>query len=176
MRETLFAERYLNAFLNCLEQTKKEAALNELKAVLSVVFNNQNLKTILARPYVSYDIKASLLKKVLPSADELVVNFLLLLIKKQRFSLFKTIFNSLDETILTIRNVVVLNVFSSNQLQSEQMNQIEVFGKAYFNKNVELVQHIDETLLAGFRIKTRGVTVDVTLRNSLNELVLSFNK
>jgi len=175
MKEAILAERYLNAFLNCFDESKQLSALEQLKSFLKVINEDEAVTAALFNPTITFTQKESLLKTLLDSAENYVGNFVLLLLKKKRFSLFVQVFNIIDQKILDIKKLVLLNVYSSNRLSPDQTKQIENFGKAYFEKDVEIIQHIDESILAGFRIETVDVKFDATLRNSLEELALAFN-
>ena len=104
-----------------------------------------------------------------------MVNFFLLLIKKNRIDLLSNLIKDFERLILEKKQCVKVKVKSANELDKDEKLQIEGFIKSEYNKSIVIDYERDLSILAGFKIYVENKQYVSTVENLLEKFKLSLN-
>jgi F-type H+-transporting ATPase subunit delta len=170
----VLANRYLNAYINCFEETNKLTAFEDLKCIVGQIIDTKELFDIFTNPCISFAEKSNIVKKIVDSKKLIITNFILLIISKNRSELF-SVFNLLiDSAILEFNNSLLASVYTPINLQATDTKEIKSFLSKKFSKEIILNIIIDDSILAGVRIEVSNKVFDATLNSSLKKLKLAY--
>jgi F-type H+-transporting ATPase subunit delta len=163
------AERYAQAFFSLAADEKKVAELKDQAAEMLSVIDRDVIKFLDTRSIAKSDKKA-LLKDVLKGADKDFVNFLSLLVDSGRSHYIVDILKGFISQCNEELKVQEVTVVSARELTDAEKAEIgEAISKS-LNKNVEITNKIDKTLLAGTRVYINDRVYDSSLKARVNSL------
>lgn len=156
----------LQEFYNALDSIN--IALKEVKNS-TLVFNS---------PAVSAEDKkknlTSIINKIpMTGGKTQLLNFLSLLIDKQRFNLLPEIQSELKCIIDDLNNLVHAEVYSAVKLDDNTLNKIrEKLEKNFFSPNnkIEITSTIEKSLIGGIKIKLKDQVIDGSIKGKLEGL------
>lgn len=141
---------------------------------------NPEMMTVLAHPKVTKDDKKAILASVFEGAVTLhILYFLKLLIDKNRFGGIFDIVKAFIAQYNEAFGIVVAHVSTAHALDEQERADLIKMLETKTKKKIELVIRVDESLLAGIRIKIKDEVLDNTaktrlyrMRNTVNSAVL----
>ena len=151
--------------------TEKNIDHREILEMLEVVnkafLENSDIYKILNHPNIKNTEKQKIIANIVN--EELIKNFLFVLIDNKRLSELPNICNALRQMVDDLNNIKRIEVISSYQLTLEKQNEIIKKLSTYYQKDVEVKFTIDEKIIAGIIIKTRDEIINQSLlQNILN--------
>ena len=149
---------------DCLLEYKTQ--VNEIASTLS-----DDLLSLLCHPKIAKNEKKDVLEKVYGGKIDLYLyNFMKVVIDKNRFRHIHSIFDEFISLVNEHLNIAVASVSSAVALDEVQQKKItEVLAKR-LNQQVECRFKVDESLLAGLRIKVDDQVFDNSALNRLERL------
>jgi F-type H+-transporting ATPase subunit delta len=145
--------------------------LSDLSTVNDVILSSNDFRQTMNNPSVSlktkYEIIDEIFKKEL---NEKVLNFIKILIDKNRFNDFEQIVQAYSNEINEINNVKLVQVVSAVELSDNQkQNTIEKL-KARLNKDIKVNWILDKKIIGGLVVKIDDDVIDMSLKNKLDKL------
>ena len=175
MKYALLAKRYVKAYSNCFDSVEERCKqLELLSKVVTKIDLDPDTINLLQDSTVLLSKKMKVLHLYLPKGNQLLANFLSLLVTKGRFFLLHDMQMELEAMIYDLKNQVSAVAYSSTSLRDRDKSAIVSYLKGYFKKDVDLKTVVDESILAGVRVESNNVVFDATLDNSLQNLKLAF--
>lgn len=164
MSSEIIASRYAIALYN-LDQNLDKHLHDFIK-----LFEINQFKEIMLSPVVDTKIKKQIIQKILFEVPDVFVNFIKLLIDKNRINIFFMIYNQYKIIKNKKNNIIQIIIYSPQNLDDEQLKSIGEKYKKSFNMNdFETKLIIDKTLLGGICIKIGDIFIDASLKNMLNK-------
>ncbi len=165
------ARPYARAIFELAVQTKKLATWAEFFRVSVLMFSDERIVTYMQHPRTTidavYQCLVTLSKPVLfLEAD----NFLKLLVRNKRWSVFTTIAAIFSELQNDYEEKVVAQVRSVVPFTEQEQAALMQFLNRYLSKTVQIETEIDASLLGGFIIRVGDLVIDHSVRSSLNRL------
>jgi F-type H+-transporting ATPase subunit delta len=174
----LIEKRYAEALLK-LSDSKNwiEDSLKGLKSISDLYSTNPDLKAFLNSPEIKSSWKKDALKKILVDKfDKNLINFILFLIDKGRIKNLPTI---LEEYILLsnkAKNILEIEIITSEQIAIEQIMKIENKYKKLLNTTViKSKSTVDKSLIGGVKIIIGDKIYDNSIKAQLLRLRTSLN-
>ena len=173
MKEYLIAQRYasgLNAAI--ADESKLEMVLASLREFAELYEAHHDMRTVLANPTISIDIRRRTLDEVLAklaSPPELA-RFARVLLNRGRVALLPTVadvFASLTDERL---NRVEAHVTSSMPLDATQQQKITDSLTTFSGKKVRTTSEVDPDILGGVIARIGSTVIDGSLRARLEQL------
>lgn len=161
------ARRYAQGFFSNI--SKEDNITPEYLLDLVNIFKDENLTMIFSDPRFSIEERKAVVKKLCQSLSlhEMLSNFLLLLVEKQRIQLLPEIVMSLrhliDESLATKRALIK----SAKALEKKETDDITKILGNIFNKKIIVDTEIDESLLGGIHIEIAGTIFDGSVKGKL---------
>lgn len=170
---TLIAQRYSNALVEIAKEgkltySKISSDLNTIKDILD---QSKDLNEFLTNPIISIEDKKEIIDKVFSKEiDILLVNFLKLLIDKNRFNTFDEIINVYNQSLDDINNISRIQVTSAVAMTEELKKKLKEKLETKLKKNVVLDLSINPQIIAGLVIKMGDDVIDMSLKHKLEDL------
>jgi F-type H+-transporting ATPase subunit delta len=172
--QSTVAKRYAAALYELATETKSASEINrQLESLAQAWEQNDNFRQFLTNPRCSLTEKKELIASLAREMKlhQLVVNTLSLMLEKGRISLLPAVSRSYTEYDDLNNNRVRGHCRSATSLKAGERKSLEqVLKKLSRASEVILTVETDTTLMAGFILSYRGVTVDGSLSGGLARL------
>lgn len=167
----LNSQKYSKALLEVAkEQDKVNEILNEVSELIKL-FDGSNLKTFFASDVYSFKVKSQVIETLNQSASDLMRNFLNTIRANGRVAdLYEilTEVKNLADDLFKIADVEVVTSVALTETQVEKMRQL---AQTKFDLNtVNIINRIDEKIIGGFVINSRGKIIDASIKTQLAKI------
>ncbi|MEN8906332.1 MAG: ATP synthase F1 subunit delta [Clostridiales bacterium] len=169
----LVERRYAEALLKLSDRKVWiDKSLNNLKNVVSIYKSCDDLKLFLNSPKVKNIDKKEVMTKVLAKKfDKKFINFIHLLIDKGRINILPTILNEYIILSNKAKNIMDIEIISSEKLTLDQTKKIETkFKKICNTSNIKSNSKIDKSLIGGVKIIVGDKIYDNSIKGQLLNL------
>ncbi len=172
-KNTLIAQRYAEALVEIAKDGKLtfEKISTDLNLINEILTQSTDLGTFLNNPITSIEDKKEIINKVFSQEiDPLIVNFLKVLVDKNRFNTFNDILDAYNESLDDINNISRIQVTSAVAMNEDAKNKLKTKLETKLKKNVILDLDINSNIIAGLVIKIGDNIIDMSLKNKLESL------
>jgi F-type H+-transporting ATPase subunit delta len=152
------------------EKGKLDAVRDELAQFVDAVDGNRELQVFLFSPYFSSAEKVAGLKRAVSDADAELVNFLELLIEKQRMPEIFRIRRQLDELWKQENRRIDVTVTSAVTLEPSVVEKVGEEIERQTGQKVELSSRVDAEILGGIVLQVGNKVLDASIRSRLEKL------
>lgn len=169
----LVAQRYAKALLELVKENNlsNEEVLNQLSDVSTSVQNSNDLNKVMCSPVISTDEKKNVLIKLFSKDNnKILVNFLQLLIDKNKFEILSSVVKEFSQEVNKMNNKLLLNVTSAIELTNSDKAMIKVKLENVLHKELRLDWYVNKDIIAGLVFEANDNIVDNSLRHQLQEL------
>ena len=152
------------------EQGKLDVVRDQLGAVADAIGESRELQTFFFSPYFSTAEKQDGLDRAVTDGDELVVNFLKLLIENHRMpAIFRTR-REFDRLWQQENKLLPVTVTSAVALDQATVDQIGARIAEQTGRKVDLSAAVDAEILGGIIVRVGNSILDASIRNRLEQL------
>ena len=168
----LVSERYAQALLELVsDNLSKEDILKELLDITESVKGYGDLNKVMTSPVISDDEKKNVISKLFENTtNKVILNFLKLLVDKNRFSMLESITKEYKNEINRLNNLLSINVTSAIDLTEDEKSAIKDKLSNILNKNIELEWATNPDIIAGLVFEVGDNIIDNSLRHKLQDL------
>lgn len=168
----LVSERYAQALLELVsDNLSKEDILKELLDITESVKGSDDLNKVMTSPVISDDEKKNVISKLFENTtNKVILNFLKLLVDKNRFSMLESITKEYKNEINRLNNLLSINVTSAIDLTEDEKSAIKDKLSNILNKNIELEWATNPDIIAGLVFEVGDNIIDNSLRHKLQDL------
>ncbi len=173
MKSDVIARRYARALYNLgQEEGKEKQFLEELQSVLEIIGGNEELKSILESPLYDVVLKKRILKEVAGkiSLTPYILNFLSILLDKDRFFVLSEILDSYKLIIDEISGRVRARIICATSLDDAQKKSVEQTLAKVFKKEVDMDVSVEPSLIGGMIAEVEGMIYDGSVRTQISKL------
>ncbi len=173
MSEGAIARRYAKALLEIAQsQNKIDAFFDELSSFGLALKNSEDLKTVFSDPAFGHSVRMTISEKIVAqfSISKEVLNFLKLLIEKERIRLLPEILLSYQDQADEVQGRVRVEISSPYDLSAQDEDALKASLQKILSKQVILQKKKDVSLLGGVLIRVKDIVFDGSLKNSLQKL------
>lgn len=126
---------------------------------------------LLNHPKISKDEKKQCIENVYGKVvDTVLINFLKVLVDKNRFRYVVQACEEFDIDYVEHFNILIAKVSSARELSEDEKKQINQKLENKMNQSVECMYEIDPSLMAGIKVKIKDMVFDNTALNRLTKL------
>jgi len=172
MNVSLGAERYANALFelalkkNAIEQVSRDA-----HTVMDICNQNRDLQLFLKSPVIHSDKKMKVTRELFSnSVGELMLTFMLVLIRKRREQFIPEIAQQVIEKIKEYKNILTVNFKAPVKPDPDTRKKVMEVMNQYSKANIELVEEIDEALIGGFILSWKDKQYDASIGRQFDRL------
>jgi F-type H+-transporting ATPase subunit delta len=152
------------------ERGKLDAVRDELGQFADAVDGNRDLQVFFFSPYFSSAEKAAGLKRAVSGADSELLNFLELLIEKQRIPEVFRIRRQFDELWKKENRRIEVTVTSAVELEPAVVERVGEEIERQTGQKVELASRVDGEILGGIVLQVGNKVLDASIRARLEKL------
>ncbi len=152
------------------EKGKLDAIRDELGQFADAVEGDRDLQVFFFSPYFSSAEKAAGLKRAVSGADQELLNFLELLIEKQRMPEVFRIRRQLDELWKKENRRIEVTVTSAVELEPAVVEKVGEEIERQTGQKVELASRVDGEILGGIVLQVGNKVLDASIRARLEKL------
>ena len=172
-KQILIAQRYSDALVEIAKDGKLTYSKigTDLELVKNTLSQSKDLNEFLVNPITSIEDKKEIIDRVFSGEiDGLIVNFLKVLIDKNRFSVFGEVLNAYNKALDRVNNISRIQVVSAVEMIDEAKNKLKEKLETKLKKNVVLDLEINPEIIAGLVIKMGDNIIDLSLKHKLEDL------
>jgi F-type H+-transporting ATPase subunit delta len=162
---------YARAFFDAAKAAGRLAeAHEELGDFVAATQQVPELASLLENPEVDRAAKASVLEELLAGGDELVRNFLRLLVEKGRIAGLREIAREVDSLVAAEQQRLEVGLTTAVELSDEEAKEILGQIEQAAGRKVEATRDVDPDLIGGLVLQVGSLRVDASVRGRLDRL------
>lgn len=170
MAKVTSARRHAQAIYQlALENNTLDKWSDELKTITSTL-SDDKLIAILQNPKIHFDDKAELIKKVLPELSQYALNFVYLLISRQRLVILQQINGEYQKLIDAHKGLEHAYVTTAVELSREDKEKMAKRIANLTGKKIVLNTQVDADIIGGFVARIGDKLIDGSTRSRLQSL------
>jgi ATP synthase F1 delta subunit len=147
-----------------------ETVREQIGELADALEGDRDLQVFLFSPYFSSEEKKEGLRKAVSGADDLVSNFLELLVDNHRMPALFRIRKEIDRLWDEENQRLPVEITSAVELDDQVIKQIGDRIAEQTGQNVELTTNVDPDVLGGLVVRVGNTVLDASIRNRLEQL------
>ncbi len=159
---------YAKALFELSEKTLDKKDIFELLKSSLDIFSDDEISEFLSSPTIPKDDKKKVIGKSFSKG--LYRDFLYVLIDNSRILDLKDIKDDYESLLLDYLNKMNVLVYSKERLDDSYLSKLKEELEKKFNKELVLVNKIDESIKAGIRIEYESKVLDLSVNTRLEKL------
>lgn len=168
---SLAVKKYSNALFEiCLEENCLEEVHEQFAALHDEIQSNKDFQKILQTKMLSASEKKDLFEKALEGGNQYFLNFLLMLVDRDRTEELDEMFIAFDESYKDHKNILEATAVTAIELNAEELENLKGMLSAKYNKTVELQNKVDESILGGMILYVGNTMLDASVKTKMNGL------
>jgi F-type H+-transporting ATPase subunit delta len=166
------AKKYAHAaFMSAKDRGVVDEAEEQMLALKELIAADDNLLDFLTMPKVPEDRKLALVSDVFgPRMNRLLVEFLLLLVRKRRINYLPEIIEEFDREVKAEKGVYRVTAISAVALTGGEERTLIDRLSARFSASIELEKKVNASIIGGMIVITHNEIIDGSVQHGLNEL------
>ncbi len=146
-------------------------ALSDLNTVLDVINSSKEFELTMLNPSISLQTKYEIIDEIFKKElNEKVLNFIKILVEKNRFNEFEQIIQAYSNELDEMNNIKRVEIVSAVELSDEQKQKTIEKLHIRLNKEVKVNWALDTNIIGGLVIKIDDDIIDTSLKNKLDKL------
>ena len=170
MKQSILAQRYAKAIFTIgQDQDKYEEYLEVLQGASALYTETPEVADALTNPLYPMEVKEKVMTDVVASmgVDEVMGNFLNLLVQKKRAEILPEIADAYKAMVDEAKNISHGSVISAVELSDELKNNIQAVLEKLTGKKVELTTSVDPSIVGGMVAKVGDLVLDGSIKTQL---------
>ncbi len=165
------AGRYAEALFQLSKENDQVAERKEeAEVILAQVQANPDLSGFFRAVQISKDEKKEVIGKIFDGFLTETVNFLKLLVDKDRMYYLCPILEEFIARADEDLGIETATVTSARALDSEQLAKIKAALEAKTGRKIKLINKLDESLIAGIKVAAGNTVTDVSVARQIEEM------
>jgi F-type H+-transporting ATPase subunit delta len=152
------------------EQSRLSQVHEELGDFVAATREVPELRALLENPEIDHRTKQAALGELLAGGEELVRNFLLLLIEKGRAAELEEITREFESLVAAEEKRLAVDLTTAYELSDDDAKQILAQIEKRSGRQVEGTRSVDPSLIGGFVLRAGSMLVDASVRGRLERL------
>ena len=162
---------YAKAIYELALEEKKVDLFWDYFIVIDKTNDDPDFRKIMASPTIDNKEKKEIVKKVYHALDDTFLNFLYVLIDHNRFNLCDEIGHEYRKLVRLEKNIMFIDVLNEKELTEKQKTKVvNTLTAKYSEKTLQFKYIVKPDLLGGIQIISNGVSIDMSLKASLDRI------
>lgn len=163
------AKAYADALFEIAVDENKCDEYRKIVRCLKDTLENDFVR-VLTHPKITKQEKKACIEEVYGQFGPILVNFLKILIDKNRFNHVNAICDEFDANYVEHFKIIQASVTSARELSVDEKQRLNEKLEKKFSHSVECTYAVDESLLAGIKVRVNDMVYDNTAINRLNKM------
>ncbi|GAA3656968.1 ATP synthase F1 subunit delta [Flavivirga jejuensis] len=169
------AIRYAKAVLSLASDQKSADAVNKnMKLIANTIAESKDLSDTLQSPVINSSVKKAVLLEVFKKSDKTTLSLIDTLINNNRIDILENVALKYSELFDQSKGVELATVTTAIALTADLEKKVLAKAKELTDKNVEVENIIDESILGGFILRIGDIQYNASIANQLNKLKREF--
>jgi len=167
------AERYSLALYELAKESKVlEKVEDQSLSILNLILSNKDFSNLIKDPTNNQEELLKVIEDVSKNNnfENLIKNFLSLLVTKRRFFYLEQILKSFIETCSKKRGELKAELKSAKELSNDEISKITDELTKNFSSKIKLNYKHDESLIGGLIVQVGSTMVDTSIKNKLQQI------
>ena len=167
------AERYSLALYELAKESKVlEKVEDQSLSILNLILSNKDFSNLIKDPTNNQEELLKVIEDVSKNNnfENLIKNFLSLLVTKRRFFYLEQILKSFIETCSKKRGELKAELKSAKELSNDEISKITDELTKNFSSKIKLNYKHDESLIGGLIVQVGSIMVDTSIKNKLQQI------
>ena len=167
------AERYSLALYELAKESKVlEKVEDQSLSILNLILSNKDFSNLIKDPTNNQEELLKVIEDVSKNNnfENLIKNFLSLLVTKRRFFYLEQILKSFIETCSLKRGELKAELKSAKKLSVVEISKITEDLTKNFSSKIKLNYKHDESLIGGLIVQVGSTMVDTSIKNKLQQI------
>ncbi len=148
-----------------------DTILKDLNIVKEIIAESDELVKVMDNPAISINAKNEIIDSVFSNQiSDKIINFLKILIDKNRFNELEQIILSYSNEVDNINNIKRVKVFSAVEITPDRKQRLIEKLQNKLQKNIAVDWLTDKDIIGGLVIKIDDDVIDNSLKNKLESL------
>jgi F-type H+-transporting ATPase subunit delta len=152
------------------DQNRLSQVHEELGDFVAATREVPELRALLENPEIDHRTKQAALGELLAGGEEIVRNFLLLLIEKGRPAQLEEIAREFEALVAAEEKRLAVDLTTAYELSDNDAKQILAQIEKQSGRQVEATRSVDPDLIGGFVLRAGSMLVDASVRGRLERL------
>jgi F-type H+-transporting ATPase subunit delta len=152
------------------EKGRLEPVRDQLEQVVAAAAEVPELRELLRNPQLDPRARAAALEDVLAGGDELLRNFLLLLVDKGRIGELEVIAQEFERLVAASEGVLSAELTTAIELSDDDERRLLKQIEDASGRKVEATRHVDPDLIGGIVLQVGSHRLDASVRGRLDRL------
>ena len=162
---------YANALFEAAqEKGRLDEARDELHAFAEAVEQIPELRALVEDPELDSRVKRDALASVLAEADELVRNFVLLVVEKGRIHELPGMVEEFDALVAAEEGILDVELTTAVELTEDEAEKILGQIEGVSGRRLRASRNVDPALIGGFVLQAGSYRADASVRGRLERL------
>ena len=162
---------YARALFDAAKEKERLSQVHEeLSDFVQATRDVPELRALLENPEIDHRTKQAALGELLAGGEEIVRNFLLLLIEKGRAAELEEITREFEALVAAEEKRLAVDLTTAYELSDDDAKQILAQIEKQSGRNVEATRSVDPALIGGFVLRAGSMLVDASVRGRLERL------
>jgi F-type H+-transporting ATPase subunit delta len=162
---------YANALFEAAkEQGRLGPVRDDLHAFAGAVADVPELRSVLQNPEIDSRVKRDALSSVLAEADELVRNFILLLVEKGRTEELDAMVAEFDTLVAVEESILDVELTTAVELSDDEATKILGQIEQVSGRRLRASRKVEPALIGGFVLRAGSYRADASVRGRLERL------
>jgi F-type H+-transporting ATPase subunit delta len=157
-------------FAAAKDQSRLSQVHEELADFVAATREVPELRALLENPEIDHRTKQAALGELLSGGEELVRNFLLLLIEKGRAAELEEITREFEALVAAEEQRLAVELTTAYELSEDDAKQILAQIEKQSGRHIEATRSVDPDLIGGFVLRAGSMLVDASVRGRLERL------
>ena len=162
---------YARALFNAAKEHGRLSRVHEdLADFVAAAVDVPELASLLENPEVDRSSKRAVLEELLAGADELVRNFLLLLVDKGRIAGLREIAREFESLVAAEERRIEVEITTAVELTDDEAREIVEQIEQAAGREVEASRRVNPDLIGGIVLQVGSLRVDASVRGRLQQM------
>ncbi|MEL7567308.1 MAG: ATP synthase F1 subunit delta [Dehalobacterium sp.] len=166
------ARRYAQAIFEIArEQNAVEKFAQDLKTIVDSIEKNPDIKKFIYGRLIPAEAKKEIIAKMItPEMNQMVVNFIYLIMDKSRENYLTGIVDAFDQLAAEEKKIVPAQVLSAIPLTKDQLAKLEAKLSEKTGRSVKAQITVDPSLIGGLAVRIGDIVYDGSIVKQLGML------
>ena len=173
IRQIPSVQRYANALFQLSKEAKVvDSVTKDLQNLKDIINSDGKFLSLVKNPSVSKSEKNGVFNAIAKKIElsRLTINFIGVIIRKNRVNYLLDIINSFENLIASLRGEKSAIITSATELSDAEVKDIKIKLKEKFDSDFIIDVKIDSKLIGGLKIQVGSQMIDSSIKNQLQLL------
>ena len=171
------AQNYASALLSiAVDDNKVIDYQKEVKELLKIIKNNPDFLLLLDSRFLTVEERKEEVDKILVNFSIDVINFIKIIVAHNRVSYLEDILRAFNTLCNEKRDIVEGLLYTAFPIDEKTLEKIKKKIRQIENHEVDLITHIDPSLIGGVKVVINSHVYDGSIKNQIEKMQIDLSR